>query len=224
MYKGIDVSHWNNLETIQSLYDNRFLNKIDFAYIKAGEGLDYYDPMCEINAESARRSNVAVGFYWFVTQKQLDSRDKWGDLIKTMCSKIPYHHCMPVMLDYEQRQLLNKRAVYDELLLDFAASLRKYCSLKYDDRVGIYASHAVLESNQLARNIDAMGMYIWDARYKYKSTNIDIYDDHLGKYAQEYADGVEVDFNQITSKVLINGVNVDLDLDVGWGLERWINL
>lgn len=57
MLKGVDISHW------QSDFDA--FNSVDFAIIKATEGVGYIDPACDKLYQKAKNSGKLLGVYHF---------------------------------------------------------------------------------------------------------------------------------------------------------------
>ena len=57
MLKGIDVSHW------QSTFNS--FNEVDFAIIKATEGVGYVDPACDTLYQRAKKAGKLLGVYHF---------------------------------------------------------------------------------------------------------------------------------------------------------------
>lgn len=68
IYEGIDVSEWQgyiNWEGVKSA-------GIDIAYIRASEGNNYVDPYAYDNYNGAKRNNIKVGFYHYLTATNVD--------------------------------------------------------------------------------------------------------------------------------------------------------
>lgn len=57
MLKGVDLSHW------QSNFDN--FSGVDFAIIKATEGVGYVDPACDTLYQRAKKAGKLLGVYHF---------------------------------------------------------------------------------------------------------------------------------------------------------------
>lgn len=57
MLRGVDISHW------QSNFDA--FNNVDFAIIKATEGVGYVDPACDKLYQKAKKSGKLLGVYHF---------------------------------------------------------------------------------------------------------------------------------------------------------------
>lgn len=61
--QGIDVSHWAGKINFRRVKNDG----IRIVYIKATQGRDYIDPDFERNYREARREDLAIGFYHYVT-------------------------------------------------------------------------------------------------------------------------------------------------------------
>lgn len=65
-YDGVDVSHhqgkirWNELSKV---------SRLKFMYVKATEGTSFKDPTYDHNIDEARKLNIPVGSYHFLTQR-----------------------------------------------------------------------------------------------------------------------------------------------------------
>lgn len=57
MLKGVDLSHWQS--------DFEAFNNVDFAIIKATEGVGYVDPACDKLYQKAKKSGKLLGVYHF---------------------------------------------------------------------------------------------------------------------------------------------------------------
>ena len=57
MLKGIDISHW------QSTFNN--FDDVDFAIIKATEGVGYVDPACDTLYQRAKKAGKLLGVYHY---------------------------------------------------------------------------------------------------------------------------------------------------------------
>lgn len=72
MLKGIDISHW------QSTFNS--FNDIDFAIIKATEGVGYVDPACDVLYQRAKKAGKLLGVYHFArpdTGNSAEAEAKW---------------------------------------------------------------------------------------------------------------------------------------------------
>lgn len=64
--EGIDVSVY------QGNIDWSKVRGIDFAYIKASQGVKFYDTKCQQNAISLSKTNIKFGYYHFATLNSID--------------------------------------------------------------------------------------------------------------------------------------------------------
>lgn len=72
MLKGIDISHW------QSTFNS--FNDVDFAIIKATEGVGYVDPACDVLYQRAKKEGKLLGVYHFArpdTGNSAEAEAKW---------------------------------------------------------------------------------------------------------------------------------------------------
>ncbi len=68
IYKGIDVSEWQgNID-----FDEVKRNGIEMVYIRSSEGADYIDHYFEANYEKAKESDLRIGFYHYVTARNIE--------------------------------------------------------------------------------------------------------------------------------------------------------
>lgn len=66
-YQGIDVSSWQRKIDFESVSRSG----IEIVYIKASQGKDYIDPYFERNYNEAKKNNLKVGFYHFLTARNI---------------------------------------------------------------------------------------------------------------------------------------------------------
>lgn len=67
-YKGIDVSSWQGYIDYEKVKEDG----IDIVYIKASEGENFKDPYFDINYRNAKKSNLKVGVYHFLTATSIE--------------------------------------------------------------------------------------------------------------------------------------------------------
>lgn len=67
-YQGIDVSDWQGYIDYERVKNSG----IEVVYIKASQGSNFKDPYFEINYENAKKNNLKVGFYHFLTATNTD--------------------------------------------------------------------------------------------------------------------------------------------------------
>lgn len=71
-YQGIDVSSWQG----KIDFDSVSRSGIEIVYIKASQGDSYVDPYFERNYNEAKSNNLKIGFYHFVTAKNIEEAKK----------------------------------------------------------------------------------------------------------------------------------------------------
>ena len=103
--EGIDVSiyqgniDWNKVKQ----------SGIDFAYIKASQGINSYDPMCQQNAQGVSQTGLKFGYYHFAT---LNNQDVFTDAKQEAAQLVQHLSQLPkaslsLALDIEQNNQLN---------------------------------------------------------------------------------------------------------------------
>ncbi|RLQ91621.1 GH25 family lysozyme [Falsibacillus albus] len=70
--KGIDVSHWNDVQDWKKVKDDG----IEFVYIKATEGIDFVDPKLSDYYNGAKEAGLLIGFYHFARPKDYQTTMK----------------------------------------------------------------------------------------------------------------------------------------------------
>lgn len=68
IYSGIDVSSWQGNINFTSVKNDG----IDIVYIKSSEGQNYIDPYFEQNYQNAKANGLKVGFYHYVTARNIE--------------------------------------------------------------------------------------------------------------------------------------------------------
>jgi lysozyme len=88
--QGIDVSHHQG---IIDWVKAKASGKVDFAFVKASEGLGYVDPQFKRNAAETNALNIPVGYYHYAhpeTNKALDEAAAFVQATKGQPSQLPY--------------------------------------------------------------------------------------------------------------------------------------
>jgi lysozyme len=87
--QGIDVSHHQgNIDWMKVK-----AGKVDFAFVKATEGLGYIDPQFRRNAAGANAVGIPVGYYHYAhpeSNKALDEAKAFVDATKGQPAQLPY--------------------------------------------------------------------------------------------------------------------------------------
>ena len=68
IYQGIDVSNWQRNIDFNAVKNSG----IYVVYIKSSEGKSFIDPYFEINYNNARANGLKVGFYHYVTARNIE--------------------------------------------------------------------------------------------------------------------------------------------------------
>jgi lysozyme len=88
--QGIDVSHHQGtIDWVKA----KASGKVDFAFVKASEGLGYVDPQFKRNAAEANGLNIPVGYYHYAhpeTNSALDEARAFVNVTKGYAAQLPY--------------------------------------------------------------------------------------------------------------------------------------
>lgn len=86
IYQGIDVSSWQGNINFSSVKNSG----IDIVYIKSSEGRNYIDPYFERNYQNAKANGLKVGFYHYVTARNVDqAREQANFFARVISGKEP---------------------------------------------------------------------------------------------------------------------------------------
>lgn len=150
-FEGIDVSHW------EGTIDFRRVRRagIRFVYIKSSEGSSYVDPDFERNYREARKNQLKVGFYHYVTARSVEEGRAEARFFARVIRQKRYEGC-PVM-DFESFGSLTRERI-NEIALAFLEELREATG----KRVAIYS-----DENNAANTFDGrLTEYpLWIAKY-----------------------------------------------------------
>lgn len=155
IYKGIDVSQW------QREIDFKKVKKsgIEIVYIKASQGNHYVDPYFERNYKEAKRENLKIGFYHFLTAKNLKEAIDEADFFSAVISNKDLD-CLLAM-DFENFGRLSKKEIND-ISKEFLKRVEK----KTNKKMIIYS-----DSNNVRKVFDkslAKEYPLWIAEYDVK--------------------------------------------------------
>jgi lysozyme len=109
--QGIDVSHHQGIIDWAKV---KASGKVDFAFVKATEGIGYVDPQFKHNAAGVNAIGIPVGYYHYAhpeTNKALDEARVFVEATKGQLSQLPY------VLDLEG----NEAAAIDRAILSLWA-------------------------------------------------------------------------------------------------------
>lgn len=198
MLKGIDISHW------QSTFNN--FDGIDFAIIKATEGVGYVDPACDILYQRAKNAGKLLGVYHYARpdtgNSAIAEADWFIDNIKG------YLNEAILVLDWEEGDLGNTR--WAKAFLD-----------RVKERTGIkaliYMSASPMNSYDWSSVANA-DYGLWVANYGTNNgqPQENVFNNYPVKYWKFYA------IWQYTSCGRTGGYNGDVDMDLFNGdKEAW---
>ncbi len=105
LYNGIDVSEWQgniDFEAVKS-------SGIEVVYIKSSEGNSLVDPMFETYYQEARKANLKIGFYHYVTATTVEEAKEQAAFFVSLVKDKAYD-CRLAM-DYEQFFGLSNEAI-----------------------------------------------------------------------------------------------------------------
>lgn len=180
--KGIDVSHWQgdiNWQKVKS-------SGIDFAIIKATEGVGYVDPCFKSYTQGAASAGLHIGAYHFL--RLGDAKQQAKEFINAIK---PYKWDYPIAVDVEHKELLKMgRAGLTDFVIEFLDILKAngYYPMIY---TGYNWCINHLYMSKIKYNL-------WFARYN----------DHKG-----YGN---VSIWQYSSTGRVQGINGNVDIDISY--------
>lgn len=148
--EGIDVSHWNMIDTITN-------ENPDFVIIKLTEGVTFVDNLAKRHADIARRLDIPIGYYHYARAERNDAKRE----AEFFVSQIPQEDLQSAVLalDYEGKALSIKEC--DAWALRFMETVEEMTGKKSL----LYCSQSVVKRfPQVAKN----GFGLWVARYRNK--------------------------------------------------------
>lgn len=148
--EGIDVSHWNPLETIAE-------NLPEFVFIKLTEGRTYRDNMALRHVEQAHAHHAAIGFYHYARAEKNDAVSE-AEFFVSNIPESELNTCV-LALDYEGKALSLKDV--DTWALIFCKRVEELTGKK---PLLYCAQSTVKRFPQVA----AHGFGLWVARYRNK--------------------------------------------------------
>ena len=199
----MEVNHYRGIDIYNGTYDRgidfpRVKNAgIDYAVVKATEGVDYTDPSFAANVNGARAAGLDVGAYHLMRATPIDRQA--ADFIAAISGHGPYSMLAIDVEDVGGPELsgLGKAAVTDRVLT-FSRALR---AAGYTCDVYVYASASWLRSLIDVAACRAAGMKIWGAAY---SGDTPENTDHSGEW----------DMWQWCSDGRVDGIGGNADCDV----------
>lgn len=189
MLKGIDISNW---QAGLNLYDI----DVDFAIMKATEGIWFVDKYCDEWVQQAKSKGIKWGFYHFANDNNPTSE---ADFFIDNCLNY-FNHGIPI-LDIEDNSISNWGAYADE-----------FCS-RVHERTGIwpmvYCSAGFLYEFIGYECFKNCGL--WCAGYPYPATDWTSEDFPYSTQPWEF-----VAIWQFTSNLRLNGYDGDLDGNIAY--------
>lgn len=82
IYQGIDVSQWQGEINFFEVANNQ----IEIVYIKSSEGSSYKDPYFEENYEKAKNAGLKIGFYHYVTARNVQEAERQAEFFASVIS------------------------------------------------------------------------------------------------------------------------------------------
>ena len=83
IYQGIDVSNWQGIINYSAVRNSG----IEVVYIKSSEGQSYIDPYFETNYTNAKANGLKVGFYHYVTARNIQDAQEQADFFARVVSR-----------------------------------------------------------------------------------------------------------------------------------------
>jgi len=158
---GIDVSANNGKIDWSKVAKNN--QKVDFAYIKASEGVGYMDAQLKTNATNAKANNIKIGYYHFCTLNKptdvINDATTEAEYFLSCIKDLPAYD-MPLVLDIETNKSLLTKAQVSQYIITFFDILKKKGHKKYV----IYSYTPFLNSN-LPLNHEFGKIPLWIAAY-----------------------------------------------------------
>ena len=105
IYEGIDVSRWQGNIDFEKVANDG----IEIVYIKATEGTSYVSPTFESSYQNAKKSRLKVGFYHYVTARNITSAQKEAEFFASKIAGKDFE-CRLAM-DFEEFGNLSKEEI-----------------------------------------------------------------------------------------------------------------
>lgn len=155
-YEGIDVSNWQGYIDYAQVKNSG----IDIVYIKASQGNNIKDHYFDINYENAKANNLKVGFYHFLTAKNVQEAEQQAVFFASVISgKQP--DCKLAM-DYEQFNGIGREQV-NEIAMAFMQKLKELTKKQVIIYSDLYNTESTF-SKQLASQGELWIAYYGDYR------------------------------------------------------------
>lgn len=157
---GIDVSGNNGAIDWSKVAQNP--TKIDFAFIKATEGVGFTDSTFLTNAKAAKDNGIKIGYYHFATLNKTDNiadAKSEADYFMSVIKKAPAAD-LPLILDIETNKVMLGKAQVQDWIKTFFAEMAAggYAN------TALYSYTPFLDAN-LPANHSLGGIKLWIAAY-----------------------------------------------------------
>lgn len=163
IYEGIDVSNWQGYID----YNQVKASGIEVVYIKASEGTTFKDPYFEINYRNAKANGLKVGFYHFLTARNIQQARNQAQFFASVISgKSP--DCKLAM-DYEQFYSGNSIEEINQISLAFMERLQELTQKEVIVYSNLYDSQRIFNT-QLANRYPLWLAY-WGNYNNLQNTN-----------------------------------------------------
>jgi lysozyme len=157
---GIDISHHQSHIDWSAVASDK--QNVQFAFIKATEGVNYIDSALKYNSIEAKKAGIKIGYYHFASLNtpnvEMDARTEANHFVDTI-KKCPAPD-LPLVLDIET----NKAGISADMVLlwvkTFFAELE---ALGYTDYI-LYSYTPFLDAN-LPKNHTLGNIRLWIAAY-----------------------------------------------------------
>lgn len=96
IYEGIDVSNWNGYIDYESVKNDG----VDIVYIKVSQGSNIVDPYFKINYINAKKNDLKIGFYHYLTATSREQAIEEADFFCSLIQNISIN--CKIAMDFEQ--------------------------------------------------------------------------------------------------------------------------
>ena len=118
IYEGIDVSSWQGKIDFEKVKNDG----IDIVYIKASQGKSFIDSYFEINYANAKRNNLKVGFYHYLTATTVKEAEIQANFFANVIQGKEID--CKLAMDYEQFYGVGNKGI-SEIVLAFINKLKQ---------------------------------------------------------------------------------------------------
>lgn len=206
--RGIDVSHHNSESLIEDIISDREAG-LDFLIAKATEGTSFTDKKFDSYMKMCAKNGVLRGAYHYVNAPtKLESgafMGSEGEAYNFVSRVRPYGDTL-LALDFEESKMLSQYGV------EYLCNVAQYVKSMTGTPPLIYASESVLRQFDFSM-AQSIGCGVWVAKWG-KNTPKNLFEvGWVFDKASSCNFGV-VALQQISSKAVFNGNNINLDIDI----------